>query len=195
MLRDAALQLRRNGSVVVWFFMSAAKHTPAETVIWLFDFARGDFWLDGGWGVDALVGRQTREHGDVDIVIEQSVAEGLAPRLHAEGFEDEPRDDTRACNFVLGCEERGLVDFHIVNFDAHGDGTYGIPKPEGMYPAEAFSGRGTVLGHPIKCMSAAFQFESHNAVYVPREKDYADMRALAEALSVLPPGRFVENDK
>ena len=25
------------------------------------------YWLDGGWGVDALVGRQTREHRDVDI--------------------------------------------------------------------------------------------------------------------------------
>ena len=25
------------------------------------------FWLEGGWGVDALVGRQTRPHRDVDI--------------------------------------------------------------------------------------------------------------------------------
>lgn len=28
-------------------------------------------WLDGGWGVDALLGRQTRPHDDMDIVIEQ----------------------------------------------------------------------------------------------------------------------------
>ena len=26
-------------------------------------------WLDGGWGVDALLGRETRAHLDVDIVI------------------------------------------------------------------------------------------------------------------------------
>lgn len=26
-------------------------------------------WLDGGWGVDALLGRQTRTHADVDVVI------------------------------------------------------------------------------------------------------------------------------
>jgi lincosamide nucleotidyltransferase A/C/D/E len=26
-------------------------------------------WLDGGWGVDALVGRPTREHDDLDIAI------------------------------------------------------------------------------------------------------------------------------
>lgn len=28
------------------------------------------FWLAGGWGVDALVGRQTRRHKDLDVVIE-----------------------------------------------------------------------------------------------------------------------------
>ncbi len=26
-------------------------------------------WLDGGWGVDALLGRQTRPHDDVDVII------------------------------------------------------------------------------------------------------------------------------
>ncbi len=28
-------------------------------------------WIDGGWGVDALLGEQTRPHGDLDIVIQQ----------------------------------------------------------------------------------------------------------------------------
>lgn len=27
-------------------------------------------WLDGGWGVDALLGEQTRDHEDVDIFVE-----------------------------------------------------------------------------------------------------------------------------
>jgi lincosamide nucleotidyltransferase A/C/D/E len=27
-------------------------------------------WIDGGWGVDALLGRQTRSHKDLDIAIE-----------------------------------------------------------------------------------------------------------------------------
>ncbi len=26
-------------------------------------------WVDGGWGVDALIGYQTREHDDLDLVI------------------------------------------------------------------------------------------------------------------------------
>ena len=28
-------------------------------------------WLDGGWGVDALLGEQTREHLDLDLVIQE----------------------------------------------------------------------------------------------------------------------------
>ena len=28
-------------------------------------------WADGGWGVDALLGQQTRTHSDLDIVVEQ----------------------------------------------------------------------------------------------------------------------------
>ena len=27
-------------------------------------------WIDGGWDVDALIGQQTRSHGDLDIAIE-----------------------------------------------------------------------------------------------------------------------------
>ncbi|MFC7642006.1 nucleotidyltransferase domain-containing protein [Streptosporangium lutulentum] len=26
-------------------------------------------WVDGGWGIDALVGQTTREHSDLDLVI------------------------------------------------------------------------------------------------------------------------------
>jgi lincosamide nucleotidyltransferase A/C/D/E len=29
-----------------------------------------DVWLDGGWGVDALLERETREHDDLDLVAE-----------------------------------------------------------------------------------------------------------------------------
>ncbi len=36
-----------------------------------------DVWLDGGWGIDALLGEQTRSHADVDIVIRHS----SVPRL------------------------------------------------------------------------------------------------------------------
>jgi Aminoglycoside-2''-adenylyltransferase len=27
-------------------------------------------WVDGGWGADALLGEQTRKHGDLDVPVE-----------------------------------------------------------------------------------------------------------------------------
>ena len=30
-----------------------------------------EIWIDGGCGVDALLGKQTRPHEDLDIVIQQ----------------------------------------------------------------------------------------------------------------------------
>jgi hypothetical protein len=29
-------------------------------------------WIDGGWGVDALLGRQTRPHKDLDIALDDT---------------------------------------------------------------------------------------------------------------------------
>ncbi len=45
--------------------------TPAAMVelMQLFDSAAIEVWLEGGWGVDALLGTQTRPHEDVDIIL------------------------------------------------------------------------------------------------------------------------------
>jgi lincosamide nucleotidyltransferase A/C/D/E len=32
------------------------------------------FWLEGGWGVDALVGHQTRAHRDLDVDLDAFAA-------------------------------------------------------------------------------------------------------------------------
>jgi lincosamide nucleotidyltransferase A/C/D/E len=29
-------------------------------------------WVDGGWGVDALLGEQVREHDDLDLVVHRN---------------------------------------------------------------------------------------------------------------------------
>src|SRR5947209_7555340 len=82
-------------------------------------------WLDGGWGVDALLDEQTRPHDDLDIVVEERHLLGLRELLESEGFRDIERDDTSAWNFVLGHQDGRLVDVHVVVFDEAGNGTYG----------------------------------------------------------------------
>ncbi len=44
-------------------------------------------WLDGGWGVDALLQAQTREHDDLDLVVELDQVPSLTDALERGGYE------------------------------------------------------------------------------------------------------------
>lgn len=68
--------------------------------------------VDGGWGVDALLEKQTRPHGDLDIAVDHRQVPLLRTLLEARGYKDVPRDDTRECNFVLGDDKGHEVDVH-----------------------------------------------------------------------------------
>src|SRR5919198_2493494 len=72
--------------------------------------------VDGGWGVDALLGEQTRSHADLDIALQHKDVPRLRAQLEARGYKDVPRDDTRDCNFVLGDDQGHEVDFHSYTF-------------------------------------------------------------------------------
>ena len=143
-------------------------------------------WLDGGWGVDTLIGRQTREHDDLDIVIPLSKAGAARRILTQDGFgisEDEPT----LC-FVARAPRDRRVDAHTVTFDEEGaglqrqeDGTFW------RYPPEGFSGRGRVGGRAVACLSAEVQVLCH-LNYEPDDTDRRDMRLLAESCGIpLPP--------
>lgn len=43
-------------------------------------------WLGGGWGVDALVGRVTRPHQDVDLVVTEGQLGDVLALLGADGY-------------------------------------------------------------------------------------------------------------
>jgi lincosamide nucleotidyltransferase A/C/D/E len=43
-------------------------------------------WLDGGWGVDALVGEKTREHNDLDLIVRDADEALMRGVLAARGF-------------------------------------------------------------------------------------------------------------
>ena len=60
-----------------------------------------DVVVDGGWGVDALLGEQTRPHEDLDIAIPHKDVTKLRQILTVKGYAEIFRDDSRDCNFVL----------------------------------------------------------------------------------------------
>jgi lincosamide nucleotidyltransferase A/C/D/E len=44
---------------------------PVDVLEILYHLSKNEVvvWLDGGWGVDALLGAQTRAHDDLDVVM------------------------------------------------------------------------------------------------------------------------------
>lgn len=92
-------------------------------------------WVDGGWGIDALLGKETRQHRDLDIAIQQKDVGQLRELLKGLGYEEIRLEIARPHNFVLGNPNGKEVDVHVIVFDGEGNGIYGPVENGGMYPA------------------------------------------------------------
>jgi len=148
-----------------------------------------EVWLDGGWGVDALLGEQTRPHADVDIVVQHKDVPKLRELLEMQGYKDVPRDDTNVWNFVLGDNNGRLVDVHAVTLDTGGNGLYGPVEQGVMYPAGSLTGIGVVDGHMVKCVSVEYMIKFH-AGYKLRETDFKDVSALCARFGIDCPQEY-----
>lgn len=140
-------------------------------------------WLDGGWGVDALLGRQTRVHQDVDVVIDRIMLTRVDGLLRDGDFS--VIRDWLPVSIAYRHHDGREVDLHPVDVTADGggdqvfaDGTrwhYGPPVV------------GSIGARPVRCCSAQEQLQMHQG-YELREVDLADCAALAEAFGLeLPP--------
>jgi lincosamide nucleotidyltransferase A/C/D/E len=76
--------------------------------------------VDGGWGVDAPLERQTRSHEDLDLVVDIAHAERIEGALRPLGFTI--AEDHLPVRFVMRDPGGEQVDFHTVTFDEEGGG-------------------------------------------------------------------------
>ena len=146
-------------------------------------------WLDGGWGVDALLGRQTRTHDDIDVVVEKRSVSKLVGRLEDAGYVKIRSDEARAWNFVLGHPSGQLIDVHVIVLDADGNGIYGPAENGEQYSAAALAGSGVVTGRQVRCMSPESMVAFHTG-YPVDDKDWADVSALCEQFGLVIPVDF-----
>ncbi len=145
-------------------------------------------WLDGGWGVDALIGEQTRDHDDLDCVIALSDAPIARDALAILGFALSL--DQLPTRFVVRDRSDRRVDFHTVAFDAAGGATQQLQDGSlAPYPSQGFSGSGYVAGVRVSCLTAAVQ-TLHHLGYDPDEKDHHDMRLLADRFDIDLPAPY-----
>jgi lincosamide nucleotidyltransferase A/C/D/E len=167
----------------------------ADDVIEMVEFLKQndiDVIIDGGWGVDALLGKQTRPHEDLDVAVEHKDVPKIRALLEARGYKDVPRDDTRECNFVLGDDDGHLIDIHSFTFDSAGKIIFGVE-----YPYESLDGTGSISGYPVKCITPEWMVRFHTG-YPLDENDYQDVKLLCQKFGIKIPEEyddFVSRDK
>jgi lincosamide nucleotidyltransferase A/C/D/E len=153
-------------------------------VVKMMEQAGIEVYIDGGWGVDALLGEQTRKHEDLDIALPHKFVPKLRSLLEARGYKDVPRDDTRECNFVLGDDKGRLIDIHSYTFDENGKHIFGV-----AYEPHHLTGTGVINGYTVKCIPPDVAVEFHTG-YEVDENDYFDVKALCERFNIPIPGIY-----
>lgn len=140
--------------------------------------------VDGGWGIDALIGKQTRNHNDLDIAVEHKDIEKLREVLLEKGYKQIDRPDTKEFNFVLGDDKGHEVDVHSYTFDEKGNNIYGI-----AYPFDSLKGKGVINGVAVRCIALQFVIQFHES-YQPDEEDIQDVKALIKMFNINPPKNY-----
>jgi lincosamide nucleotidyltransferase A/C/D/E len=97
--------------------MTMSEPDAVEILEWL---GEGEVavWLMGGWGVDALVGEQTREHEDLDLIVRDAEVSRMSDVLYVHGF---LLSRGAQGGFNIRDERERLVDVHPVRFGGRGN--------------------------------------------------------------------------
>src|SRR5262245_34893244 len=77
-------------------------------------------WIDGGWCVDALLGKQTRPHPDLDIAVNHRDEHLFKEWLAQNDYKEERKDSD--WNYVM-TNGTDTIDAHIFEYnDRHENG-------------------------------------------------------------------------
>ncbi|WP_393061210.1 nucleotidyltransferase domain-containing protein [Streptomyces sp. LN549] len=138
--------------------------------------------IAGGWGVDALLGEETRSHKDLDLLHRREQEPALVAALTAAGYVETL--DWRPARFVLSHPSGLEIDLHPLQFAPDGSATQSSldPGEPFRYPAECFV-TGTIGGTRVRCISAQQQVEFHQG-YDPGAADLHDMARLRREFGV-----------
>jgi lincosamide nucleotidyltransferase A/C/D/E len=145
-------------------------------------------WVDGGWGVDALLRRQTREHGDLDLALPLDATHAARRVLARLGFIT--YEDEMPTRLELRDPYDRRVDLHPLTFDADGNGRQQLQDGGfGTYTAAGLAGAGEIDGRPVRCLSASLQVAFHTG-YAPDDDDRQDVRLLCAELGIDVPDEY-----
>jgi lincosamide nucleotidyltransferase A/C/D/E len=133
------------------------------------------FWVMGGWGIDALLRRETRPHKDLDILVLLDDLPVLWRVLTQQEFAlahvweesrplpSEAGDSPSA--FVAADAHGRMVDVHVVSVGPD-DKIVQYSDPAWPLPA-LVTARGVIDGYAVPCVSLAAQRAMHTGYALP----------------------------
>lgn len=145
--------------------------------------------ITGGWGIDALLGRVTRAHSDLDLGVDADLVDLAILALAPLGYR--LAVDQRPARLELQADA-GRVDLHPIVFRPDGSGVQiGFDGQTFIYPPGSLAARGRIGGREVACGTPELQLTFHVG-YEPSERDRRDLAALAEAFELELPAPYAD---
>lgn len=142
------------------------------------------YWIDGGWGVDILLGNQNREHRDVDVDFDADYTEELLRVLKSVGYVI--TTDWRPCRIELQHADLGYIDIHPLVVAEDGSAKQ-ADTSGGWYEFEpSFFTSAVFENRVVPCISVKAQKLFHCG-YDLREQDIIDLKNLEMVSAMVQP--------
>ena len=151
-------------------------------------------WLSGGWGIDALLGEQTRPHKDLDVIMLLDDVARMRELLGQDGYgleelwsENRWAVDAHGTEiptaFVLQDAEGRQLDAHAMQLDDQGNGVSAWEGERIAFERQDLASPGTIAGVTVRCLSPNMQVLLHMGYELP-DKQLRDLELLREKLGV-----------
>ena len=134
------------------------------------------YFVMGGWGVDALLGRETRPHKDLDLLVPLDDLPALWELFREHGFtqrwlweENRWVDGEGGARwptaFVVADEAGRELDVHVITFAPDGAIVQHYDNPW-SFPA-SIAATGSIAGGVVPCVSKQTQIAMHSGYPLP----------------------------
>jgi lincosamide nucleotidyltransferase A/C/D/E len=160
-------------------------------------------WLSGGWGIDALLGEQTRQHKDLDVLMLLDDVVHMRQILGNHGYQlkelwsenltsrDSNGNQTETA-FVLCNSQGSEFDVHALVIDEQSNGIPAWSEAQDFFfSKQDLAGTGTIAGFTVQCITAESQMLCH-AGYQLKDKDLRDLELLHQKFGVPYPDNYTQ---
>lgn len=158
---------------------------PASRVVEALDAldrAGIEAWCIGGWGVDALLGRQSRTHRDLDLVIDRGDEPAVLAAFLALGYGEWYRQSSPAGSWYRnpahGARDDEELDVAVRDAAFRVLELHFLPLPR----ADLTTTWGAIADRPVRCLSPASQLRVYDHYRSKLGREHRDA-ALVRKLS------------